>query len=150
MRKLFILIGAAAALAAPAFAIEDAIATRKAIMQGNGALAGLAVGMMKEEIPYSPVAARAVLVALRADLLSFGDYIPAESDAGEGTRASPKIWEDRAAFDARLADFQNAATAAAEAGGRDGPPDLAAFQAAVGPVLNTCQSCHEDFQLPRD
>ena len=150
MKKLAILIGAAAALAAPAFAIEDAIATRKAIMQGNGALAGLAVGIMKGEIPYSPAAANAVLIGLRADAMSFGDYIPAESDAGDNTRASPKIWEDRAGFDAELAKFQETTAAAAEAGGREGPADLAAFQAAVGPVLQTCQSCHEGYQLSRD
>ena len=34
-----------------------------------------------------------------------------------------------------------------EAAGEDGPADLAAFKAAVGPVLGNCKSCHESYRV---
>nr|WP_306306754.1 cytochrome c [Nitratireductor aquibiodomus] len=37
--------------------------------------------------------------------------------------------------------------AAVEASGKDGPADLAAFQAAIGPVFGNCKSCHENFRV---
>ena len=42
MRKLPILIGALGVLATAAFAADDPIATRQALMDNNGAAAGLA------------------------------------------------------------------------------------------------------------
>ena len=146
--KTALIFGALAAMAAPALATDDAIMTRKSFMWSNGASAGLAVGMMKNEIEYSPAAGNAVLKSFMATSLAFGDYFPDGTDQGD-TRASPKIWEDRAGFDAALAEFQEASASGAQAGGREGPADLAAFQAAVGPILNTCNSCHEEYQLSR-
>ncbi len=149
MRRLLVLTAALAALATPVLATDDAIATRKAIMQSNGASAGLAGGMLKQEIPYSPAAGKAVLAAFDATALTFGDYFPEGSSEGD-TRASPKIWEDMAGFTAELEKFRSSALAGYQAGGKDGPADLAAFQAAVGPVFDSCKTCHESYQLPRE
>ncbi len=146
MTRFLALATALVALAAPAFSTEDAIATRKAIMQANGASAGLAAGMMKQEIPYSPAAGRAVLTSFNATSMAFGDYFPEGSETGD-TKASPEIWSDAAGFMAELEKFQTASAQGAAAAGREGPADLAAFQAAVGPILETCRACHEGYQL---
>ena len=34
-----------------------------------------------------------------------------------------------------------------QASGKDGPADLDAFKAAVGPIFGTCKSCHEGYQV---
>ncbi|WP_459356657.1 c-type cytochrome [Roseibium sp. M-1] len=130
---------------AAALAADDPIATRQALMAATGAAAGLSGGMMKGEIAYSPVAGKAAIASLRAVSLSYGDYFPAGSDQGE-TGAAAKIWEDPDGFAAELAKFSDATAAASQASGKDGPADVDAFKAAVGPVLGTCKSCHETYR----
>ncbi|QKV18689.1 c-type cytochrome [Oricola thermophila] len=147
MKKTFLAIAVIAASATAALSADDPIAQRKALMQANGGAAGLSAGMMKGEIDYSPAAGKAAITALHATAMTFGDFFPEGSDMGADTKASPKIWEDPAAFEAELAKFQSATAAAVQASGRAGPADLDAFKAAVGPVLGTCKSCHESFQI---
>lgn len=149
MKKFLVVATTLTALTVPAFATEDVIATRKTLMQSNAASAGLAGGMLKQEIPYSPAAARAVLASLAATAMAYGDYFPEGSDVGD-TRASPKIWEDAAGFAAELEKFQTSSIAAYTAAGREGPADLETFQASVVPVLDSCKTCHETYQLPRE
>jgi cytochrome c556 len=147
--KLPILLGALGlAAATAAFAADDPVAARQAIMDSNGAAAAVAGGMLKDEIPYSPVVAKAVIAALDATAHTFGDYFPAGSEGEPGkSSAAPKIWEDPTAFEAALAKFSTDVAGAATASGKDGPADKAAFQAAVQPVLGNCKSCHESFRL---
>jgi cytochrome c556 len=146
MKTLAILVGALVA-AAPSLAAEDPIAVRQALMSSNGAAAAIAGGVMKGELEYDPVIGRSAIATMRAVSVSFGDFLPEGSADPERSRASPRIWEDMEGFQAALQEFQEATAAALEASGRDGPPDAEAFTAAVQPVLQTCQSCHEDYRL---
>lgn len=145
MKILPLLLGAAA-LSLPVLAAADPIATRQALMDSLAASAGLAGGVQKGEVAYSPAVGKAALTAAAATALAYGDYFPEGSDAGK-TKASPKIWTDRAAFDTELAKFQEAAVAAAAGAGRNGPADAAAFVELFKPVMGTCKSCHEGFRI---
>ncbi len=134
--------------AVPGLAQDDtqqAIAARKGLMQANGAAAALAGAMMKGDLAYNPAVARSVIATFRAVSLSLGAHFP-EGSHGEGTRAAPAIWEKADEFAAMLAKLQGDTAAAAEASGREGPADLAAFQSAVQPILGDCQTCHEQFR----
>jgi cytochrome c556 len=146
VRKPLILLAAFAALAVPAVAAEDPIDARQALMRNNGAAAGAGGGIMKGEIDYSTPVGRAVIYAFGATAETFGDYFPEGSLDPERSRAAPAIWEDMAGFQAKLAEFQDAVAAAREAAGDEGPADAQAFQAAVGPVLETCRGCHETYR----
>lgn len=146
MQKTLIALSLIAATATAAFAADDPIAVRKALMQSNGAAAGLAAGMMKKEIDYSPAAGKAAIAALHATAEAYGDFFPEGSDMGADTRAAAAIWENPEGWQAELDKFKSVSMAAMEASGRAGPADLEAFQAAVGPILGTCKSCHEKFQ----
>jgi cytochrome c556 len=148
-RRPFILAAFALA-AAPALAAEDPIAARQLIMGANGGAAGVATGILKDEIAYSPVLGKSVLATLAAGAATFGDYFPEGSHDPARSKAAPAIWEDAAGFDAALADFATDAGAGLEAAGRDGPADKAAFAAAVQPVLENCKTCHEDFRVRDD
>lgn len=146
MRKLPVVIGALAALAIPAFAADDPIAARQALMDNNGAAAGLAGAVMKDEVAYSPAVGKAVIEAWNATALAYGSFFPEGSADPARSHASPKIWEDMAGFEAEIARFQANVAAAREVSGRGGPADKAAFAAAVQPVFDNCKSCHEAYR----
>jgi cytochrome c556 len=146
VRILPILFGALA-LATTAFAQDDPIATRQVLMDNNGAAAALAGGMLKDEIAYSPVAGKAVIQALSATAHAVGSFFPEGSADPARSKASPKIWEDAAGFQAALAKFGTDVAAAQEASGKDGPADKAAFAAAIQPALGNCKACHEAYRL---
>ncbi len=147
MRKLPVLIGALAALAVPAFAADDPIATRQALMDNNGAAAAAAGAMLKDEIAYSPVIGKAVIQAFNATAHAYGDYFPEGSLDPARSYASPKIWEDMAGFQAEIGKFQENVAAALTASGKTGPADKAAFAAAVQPIFGNCKSCHEGYRI---
>ena len=133
-------------VSATAIAADDPIMVRKLIMRSNGGAAGVAGGMMKGEIAFDAKVATAAIRTLNAAAYTVGNYFPAGSETGMKTRASPKIWQDMAGFEAKLAQFQKDTDAAAAAK----PADLEAFKAAVGPVLANCKGCHETYQLPKE
>jgi cytochrome c556 len=151
MKRFTIVTGACAVLAAPALAADDAVAVRKALMSSVGAAAAVAGGVLKGEVPYAPVVGKATIAAIYATSQAYPDFFPAGTDSASDDRsaASIKIWEDAAGFAAQIEKFQAAVAAANEAAGRDGPADQAAFGAAMGPVFDTCQSCHEGFRVQR-
>lgn len=128
-----------------AVATEDPILTRKKLMQSNGASAGAAQAMIKGETPFNPAVAKAALQNFNSVGYAFGDYFPAGSDQGD-TRASPKIWEEMAAFQAEVARFRDDAQAALDSK----PETLEAFQTAMGTMGQHCQSCHEKYRLERN
>lgn len=122
------------------------IEARKALMQANGAAAGISGAMMKGDLDYHPALGKAAIATFRAVSLSFGSHFP-EGSSGEGTRASPAIWENPEGFAAALDKLKQHTATAVEASGKDGPADLQAFQAAAGPILQDCRACHTDFRL---
>lgn len=136
-----------ASLAAPAFATDDPITTRQALMNSNAASASVAGAMLKEELPYSPAVGKSVILSMEATALAFGAFFPEGSVDAARSTAAPKIWDDAEAFQAELTKFQAAGIAAAEASGKTGPADLDAFKVAIMPVLGTCKSCHEGYRV---
>ena len=145
---LSLCLSAGSLVAASAVAADDPIAVRKSIMQSVGVAAGLSGGMMKGQMDYSPAAGKAAIATMDAAAHSFGSFFPEGSGSGD-TTAAPAIWEDAAGFEAALAKFASATGAAMAASGKDGPADLEAFKAVMGPVLGNCKSCHETFRVKK-
>jgi cytochrome c556 len=145
MRRLIVGLAALSVIAvtAGAYATQDPIMTRKALMGANGGAAGSGGAMMKGEAAFHPAVAKSVFLTMRAVAYSYGDYFPAGSDTGD-TKASPKIWEDPDGFAAALAKFQQDADAAVAADVQD----LEAFKTAFGQVTGNCKACHDAFRLP--
>jgi cytochrome c556 len=147
MGKLPLLTAALAALAIPAFAADDPIAARQALMDANGGAAAVAGALLKDQIAYEPVIGKSVFTAFSAVSHTYGDYFPEGSLDPARSAASPRIWEDMAGFQAELAKFDAAVAAALEASGKDGPADKAAFAALAQPALQSCGSCHETYRV---
>lgn len=136
----------AAFVAVPAVAAENPIAARQALMSANGAAGAVAGAMLKDELAYNPAVAKSVIATMNGTAQVAGDLFPEGSLDPAASAAAAKIWEDPDGFTAELVKFRDAAAAANAASGRDGPADKAAFAAAIQPVLQTCQSCHEGFR----
>jgi len=130
-----------------AYAADDPILSRKALMDSNAAAAAMAGAMLKGDMPYNAAAGKSAIAALHATAHAYGAFFPDDSKTGDHTSASPKIWSDRAGFEKALAKFQAATDAAMKASGREGPTDLASFKSAIGPVLGNCKSCHQDYRV---
>ncbi len=126
---------------------NDAVDTRKALMQATGAAAGTASAMMKGEMDYSPAVAKAAIATMRATAYAAGAFFPEGTGDVKGSTASPKIWEDFDGFVKAAGKFKADTDAASAASGKDGPADLDAFKAAIGPVFANCKSCHEAYRI---
>ena len=146
MKTVILALSAFALSATASIAADDPVAVRKALMQANAGAAGLAGALLKGEIDYNPAIAKASIAALHGVAMAVGDFFPEDSRGGE-TKSAPAVWEDPEAWQAALDKFRNDAAAAMQAAGQQGPADLAAFQAAVQPVLANCRSCHENFRI---
>ncbi len=141
-RKIAIAVGVLSLAATYAFA-QDPIQQRQAAMKSVGGAAKQAGGMLKGAQPYDATVALAALTKMNEVAMTYADYFPEGSETGSDTKASPKIWEDRAGFEAAVAKFE-ADTAAAVAAA---PADLDAFKAAFGAVGANCGTCHKAYRL---
>lgn len=144
MRKLILAISTVSLFVGAAYA--DPIADRKAIMKERGPLIGSLVKMAKGEAAFDGAAALAALQGLQAneDKFDIDALFPAGSDTGD-TTASPKIWEDMAAFKAENAKYQ-AALASAIA---TPPQDVAALGVQVGAIGAECGACHQVYRVKK-
>jgi cytochrome c556 len=147
--RFSLLAGLAAAVALPAFAAEDPIAVRQALMSSNGAAGAVAGAVLKDELAYSPLLGKSVIAAMQGTAQAVGDYFPEGTLDPANSAASAKIWEDPAGFTEQLAKFQKAAADASAASGRDGPADKAAFATAMTPLFDACKTCHEGFRVEK-
>ena len=127
---------------------QGAINARQSHMQLYGFNLGPLVGMAQERIPYDADAASAAAANLAAlGSVSQDRYWVEGTDSSiEGSAAKPEIWSDPEGFAAELAKFAAAADALAAVAG-DG---LDPMRAAFGAVGQSCGSCHEAYQVPRN
>jgi cytochrome c556 len=128
-------------------ALADEIADRRAMMkQVNGSSVGTLVNMAKGEIPFDAEAARGAFIAMREGTEGFVALFPDGTQTGGDTVASPKIWEDKAGFEAAFADFQAELDTAIAAE----PASVEELQPLLGAVGQKCTACHTEYRLQRN
>jgi cytochrome c556 len=136
----------ATGLAASAvIAQSDPIAARKALMKGNEEGAKVVIAMMRGRVPFDGAKVDPVFAQWAETAQKLPGLFPPGSETGGRTHASPKIWQDKADFDAKAVDFgkavaDNRAKAIAS---------LDELKAAVSAVGKACDNCHEDYRLSR-
>lgn len=74
------------------------------------------------------------------------DMFPKGTDAPP-SEAGPKIWTDKADFDAKFVDLATAARAMSDAAASG---DKASMGQAFGGLAKTCKGCHADYRINRD
>lgn len=129
-----------------AFAADDPIADRQAIMENVGKATGVGGAMAKGEMDYDPVKAMLMFRTQNAAIIGFTELFPEGSETGGETEAKPEIWSDREGFEKRAADMREASAKLIE----NTPQDLESFRAAFKELTQTCGACHEDFRVKKD
>lgn len=136
---------AALVLAVTGATAEDSpIAQRKAILKGFGDATKPIGPMLKGETPYDNAVVQKALATLSAGAKKLPSLFPDTSKTGEDTAALPKIWDDKAKFEAIYAKLDTDATAAAAA-----ITDEASLKANIGKVFGDCKSCHDDYRAKK-
>lgn len=126
---------------------QDKVKEAQDIMKANGrALGGVLSPMVKGEKPYDQAAVDAALRQLDDTARKLPTMFP-ESTKGmkpEGSdySSSPKIWEDKAGFDAKIASFAKAVTEA-----KAKIKDLDSLKATMPGIGRECSGCHETYRL---
>lgn len=126
---------------------QDVVKQRQTAMKENARNFGVVLGAMaKGDKPYDQAAVDAALAVLVANAKALSTEFPDSTKGlkGEGRySASPKIWENRADFDAHLASFAKTVNELSAAGIKN----LDALKAAIPVIGKQCSSCHETYRL---
>jgi cytochrome c556 len=120
---------------------SDPIAARKALMKANGDQAKIGAAMAKGEAPFDLEKAKKVFTTFEESGDKAPNLFPDNSKTGGETAALPKIWEDKADFNAKLAKL--AADSKAAAGSIT---DLDSFKTAWTGIIKQCGGCHETYR----
>jgi cytochrome c556 len=146
MIRTVVVVGALLLGVGTVAAQQDAVKEAQNVMKANGKnLGGVLSAMAKGDKPYDQAAVDAALAQLDDTAKKLPTLFP-ESTKGlkpEGDySASPKIWEDKAGFDAKIASFAKVVTDA-----KAKIKDLDSLKANVGGIGKECGGCHETFRL---
>ena len=124
---------------------QDLVNQAQTVMKTNGKNAGALAAMVKGEKPYDQATVNAALAELEDVAKRFPALFP-NSIKGlkpEGDyHASPKVWTNRADFEAHAASF---AKAVGEAKGKI--KDLDSLKATYPNVNKQCMGCHETYRI---
>jgi len=116
---------------------------RHELMESVGDAAKVVGAMLKGESEYDNAAAMKSLNTWASVAAEFGEHFPVGSETGEDTEAAPAIWEDRAGFDAALAEWRDAVDAAIAAN----PATLDDAKPVIGGAFNKCKNCHDTYRI---
>jgi cytochrome c556 len=145
MMRTFVVVGTLLLGVGAVVAQQDQVKVTQAQMKGNGKNAGALAAMVKGEKPYDQAAVDAALVQFEDTVKKFPTLFP---DSIKGLKAegdysaSAKVWEDKAGFQERVANFGKAV---ADAKGKI--TDLDSLKATLPTIGKTCGGCHETYRL---
>jgi len=125
---------------------DDAITARQACMKANGKMAGAMAKIFKGETPYDPAAVAAAAAPEETACADWAHFWGPDTMKGETkqTWAKATIWEKPDEFKAVGMDFYNKLQAV------KATTDEAGFKAAFAAMGKGCQTCHEQFRVPKE
>jgi cytochrome c556 len=115
--------------------VEERQATMKAVGQSMKEAAGV-----NSPATFDAAKAKAAMDSVAASAKKLHGLYPAGSDKDPKTAADPKIWENKADFDKRLAEMGTLATAAGKT------TTAETFKPAYVAVGATCKGCHDLYR----
>ena len=124
---------------------QDVVKQTQSVMKGNGKNAGALAAIVKGEKPYDQATVDTALAQFEDTAKKLPTLFP-ESTKGlkpEGDYSpSPKIWEDKAGFDAKIASFSKVVSEA-----KPKIRNLDTLKANFPAIGKECGACHETFRL---
>ena len=145
MMRTVVVVGTLLLGAGVVAAQQDQLKLAQDQMKGNGRNAGAVAAIVKGEKPYDQATVDAALAQFEDTVKKFPTLFPdsLKGQKWEGEYSpSPKVWEDKAGFQAKVANF---AKAVAEA--KPKIKDLDSLKANFSSVTKECGGCHETFRL---
>jgi cytochrome c556 len=148
MKRVLIVGGALLLGMGAVWAQQDSLKEVQTLMKGNGKNAGAMSAMIKGEKPYDQATVDSALAQFADTAKKLPNLFPASAkgvklDGDYST--SPKVWEDKAGFDAKIASF---AKVVGEAKGKI--KDLDSLKANMPAIGKECGGCHETFRVKND
>ncbi len=148
MKRVLMVAGALLLSAGAVIAQQDSVKNAQDAMKANGKNLGAVLSpMFKGDKPYDQAAVDAALGQLDDTAKKLPTMFPAsvkdakwEGDFGP----SPKIWEDKAGFDAKIASFAKVVTEA-----KAKVKDLDSLKATFPAIGKECGGCHETFRVKK-
>lgn len=122
---------------------SDPVTTRENLMKENDRQARIVVRMMRRQAPFDAAAVDSVFAQWADTAQKLPALFPDNAKTGGDNRASPKIWENKKDFEAKIAEF---GTAVADNRAK-AKASLDGLKAAVAAVGKACDDCHKDYRL---
>ena len=146
MKRMLVVAGALLLSVGAVIAQQNVANETQTTMKATGrALGAVLSPMVKGEKPYDQAAVDTALGQLETTAKKLPTMFP-ESIKGvkiEGDyHSSPKIWEDKAGFAAKIDSFAKAVTEA-----KVKIKDLDSLKATVPVIGKECSGCHETFRI---
>ncbi len=125
---------------------QDLVDQVQTLMKGNGRNAGALGAIVKGDKPYDQATVDTAIAQFEDTAKKLPTLFPASTKGlkppGSDFYSSPKVWDDKAGFDAKIASF---AKAAAEA--KTKIKDLDSLKATFPSIGRECAGCHEGYRL---
>ena len=145
MKRVLVVVGTLLLGAGAVVAQQDQVKQTQTMMKGNGKNAGALGAMFKGEKPYDQATVDTALAQFEDTAKKLPTLFP-EGSKGLKTEgdysASPKIWEDKAGFEAHIASFSKVVTEA-----KAKIKDLDSLKATFPAIGKECGGCHETFRV---
>jgi cytochrome c556 len=145
MIRTVVVVGALLVGVGAVAAQQDLVTKAQTVMKGNGKNAGALAAIVKGEKPYDQATVDTAMAQFEDTAKKLPTLFP-ESTKGlkpEGDYSpSPKIWEDKAGFEAKIASFSKVVSEA-----RPKIKDLDTLKANFTAIGKQCGACHETFRL---
>lgn len=145
MKRVLVVGGALLLGMGAVWAQQDSVKEVQALMKGNGKNAGAMSAMVKGEKPYDQATVDSALAQFEDTAKKLPNLFPASAkgvklDGDYST--SPKVWEDKAGFDAKIASF---AKVVGEAKAKI--KDIDSLKANMPAIGKECGGCHETYRI---
>lgn len=119
----------------------DPIADRQALMKSNAKNAKNVNMMVKGDQPFDAAAAKAAFNTWHENAKRIPTLFTSPPPPEAKTRALPKIWENKADFEAKAAALAKAASEGKHS-------TLDELKASFPSVQQACANCHDNFRQP--
>jgi cytochrome c556 len=145
MIRLYVAAAVIVAGATAVLAQSDPVKTRQDLMKGNEDGATVLFRMTRGEVPFDAAKVNAAYKQMEDTAKQLPGLFPDNTKGGSGNnRASPKIWENKADFAAKNAQFAKAIS-----DHKDKVGTLDGLKAAFGSLDKACGDCHQPYRLSR-
>ena len=149
MIRTALVVGALLLGVSAVIAQQDLVKQNQDTMKANGKNLGAMVAMVKGEKPYDQATVTAGLAQLEETAKKlptmFPDSIKGMIPPGDKYEMSPKIWEDKAGFKARIDGF-----AKVVADAKSKITDLETLKVSAPAIGKECGNCHETFRIKKE